>query len=198
MAADGRRPSQLPAAERCERLEAQVRKLERINAALMDRVERGMDLQGSAFSLFQAATTLESEVRTRTAELRDALAALERTNHDLVVAKQNADDANRAKSEFLAKMSHEIRTPMNGVLGMAELLSTTALNPRQRRYVDTIQRSIHSLLGIVNTILDFSKIESGKLELDDVSFDLVAVLEDSAELLSERAAAKDLELVCDG
>uniref|UniRef100_UPI0011788FCC response regulator n=1 Tax=Candidatus Entotheonella palauensis TaxID=93172 RepID=UPI0011788FCC len=96
----------------------------------------------------------------------------------------------------VATMSHELRTPMNGVLGTTELLWNTDLTSRQRRFVDTTYRSGQTLLAIINDILDFSKIESGKLELDRVAFDLRHTLEDTVELLADRAHAKGLELAC--
>ena len=123
---------------------------------------------------------LESEVEARTA--------------DLVIAKDAAEAANDAKSDFLATMSHEIRTPMHGVMAMAELLAGGQLPPRERRYADVIVNSGTSLLAIINDILDFSKIEAGKLELESVKVDLSEIVDDVLSLFWDRASSKGLDL----
>lgn len=113
----------------------------------------------------------------------------------MVEARDKAEQAARAKSDFLATMSHEIRTPMNGVLGMTELLMNTDLSAKQFRFADTIRRSGEALLAIINDILDFSKIDAGKLEIQHTVFDLRQLIEDSVSFFAEPAQSKRIEII---
>ena len=140
----------------------------------------------------------EAVERTETAnvDLKKEIYEKKLTEEALIKARDDAEAAVKAKSEFLATMSHEIRTPMNGVLGMAELLINTELTSKQKRFAETIHKSGSTLLTIINDILDFSKIEAGKLELHKTAFDLRLLIEELGVMFANQAHQKGVELTC--
>lgn len=148
---------------------------------------------GWATGIVFSVTTLAGLV------LSFALLELQRQNQAQLSSQSTAEAVSsaelRAKADFLAKISHEIRTPMNGVLGMSELLLGTSLSAKQRDYVLTIHSSGNELLNLINEIFDISRLESGQIEIDDVQFDLAALIDDCVSIFSAKADQQHVELV---
>ncbi len=161
-------------------LEKEVARLRKINQVLIRRVENSTNLSADSYSLFQFTTALEQTVEDKTRLYKQA--------------KEEAERANQAKSEFLATMSHEIRNPMNGVLGMAEMMKRTDLTAKQEKYISTIQKSGELLLKVINDILDFSKIEANQLELENRNFNVAELVDGVIDMLRVQADEKGLML----
>ena len=131
----------------------------------------------------------------RVAEQLARVAERERAQAEVARARDEAMEASRLKSDFLATMSHEIRTPLNGVIGLNDLLLRSSLTPEQHRLASGVESAGRTLLGLVNDVLDFSKIEAGRMDLERLDFDVRLVLEQVSAVLTEVVREKQLDLV---
>ncbi|MHA3789820.1 PAS domain S-box protein [Flavobacterium hauense] len=150
----------------------------------------------TAHLVITAMRNLEGEI-TGFLGIATDISSLKQMEISLMEERDRAEAASKSKSEFLANMSHEIRTPLNGVIGFSDLLMKTELSDSQRKYMQMVNTSAHSLLDIINDILDFSKIEAGKLELSEERTDIINICSQSIDIVKHQAHAKSLEILLD-
>ena len=173
MSKDGR-PSSPRQHEALEDLERRNQKLAKINAALMQRVERSMDYQANAYSMFQTAIGLETQVRVRTEELKAALSRLERANDQLTLARDSAERANRFKTGFFTAVGHDLLQPLHAARLSLSALAEMRDDPQQGRLIGQVDHALSTIEELLRTILDLSRLESGALK---PSFQAVEVLD---------------------
>ena len=171
-----------------------LEKLKKINAALVSRVERSMDQQGNAFSLFQTAISLENRVRTRTEELHSTLRRLEQSNIDLSAAKENAELANLSKTRFLAAASHDVLQPLNAAHLSVSALAEVQTSDEGSKLVRQVERSLETMEDLLRTLLDISKLDAGVVEPEIVDVSLEALFSSLRSDFLPEAEKKSLSL----
>lgn len=186
-------------------LQHQIDLLERLNggdysARLKPRGARelatlGHQLNDLGDHMMRLREDTQAQIDQTTFDLRESMETIEVKNIELDMAHRRALEANRIKSQFLANISHEIRTPLNGIIGFCQLLGRSALDSRQREWLEQVQTASDNLLSLISDVLDFSKIEAGKLELETVPVDMVALVDEVLGLQAPNAQRKSLHLL---
>ncbi len=171
-----------------------VERLKKINAALVSRVERSMDQQGNAFSLFQTAISLENRVRTRTEELHATLRRLEQSNIDLSVAKESAEQANLSKTRFLAAASHDVLQPLNAAHLSVSALAEVQTTQEGCKLVRQVERSLQTMEDLLRTLLDISRLDAGVVQPEIVDVNLETLFSSLRSDFQPIAATKGLSL----
>ena len=151
-------------------------------------------INGMANAIQRSRAENQQNIEQVTADMRETMETIEIQNIELDIARKEALEGSRIKSEFLANISHEIRTPLNGIIGFTQLLQKTHTDLRQKEYLNTIEKSADGLLTIINDILDLSKIDAGKLVLENIEFNLREIVEDVLTITAPEAHKKSLEL----
>ncbi|MEE8252397.1 MAG: HAMP domain-containing sensor histidine kinase, partial [Hyphomicrobium sp.] len=177
-----------------EGLERQVAKLAKINRALMHRVEKSMDQQANAYSLFQTAISLEEQVRVRTEELKNALSSLERTNDELMSARDASERANRFKTRFFTAVGHDLLQPLHAALLSASALAETVREVDQERLANRIEHALTTIEDLLKSILDISKLEAGAITPSLQPISLEQLFSSLAVDIGPLARSKGLDL----
>ncbi len=169
--------------------------LKRINEALMNRVETVLDQQGNSFSLFQTALSLESQVKRRTDELTNALRRLEKSNSELAIAKESAEQANQSKTSFLAAASHDILQPLNAALLSVSVLGDLQGTEQGKTLVRQVERSLETMSALLKTLLDISRLDAGVMQPSIETIPLDEVFDSLVSDFEPIATSKGLRLV---
>lgn len=187
--------SVVEADDEVEALKRRILKLERVNRALMDHVERSTDRQGSAYSMFQTAITLDARVRSRTEELTGLMTSLEASNRALIAAKEEAELANRSKTKFLAAASHDLLQPLNAARLSISTLADMELGHEAQAIAGQVERGLKTIEELIKELIDISKLDAGVVRPNVHSIYLDEILEEIAETFEPMAARKGLRFV---
>ncbi len=162
----------------------------------LSQLNEGIDIIAKGNLDHRVDTKTKDEIGYFSRSFDDMTRTLKKNMNEMTQARMDAEQASIAKTEFLANMTHEIRTPMNGVLGMLETLSETPLTTEQKNFMDIAKTSADAMLALINDILDFSKVEAGKLDIENIDFNLRTTLENSTDMLAVKAFEKGIEFAC--